>query len=89
MSNVNRQYKDRLFRRLFGSIEMKDNILSLYNALNNSEYTDADELELRTLEESIYIEMKNDVAFLIDSHLSLWEQQSSFNPNMPIIYLDL
>ena len=61
MSNVNRQYKDRLFRRLFGSIEMKDNILSLYNALNNSEYTDADELELRTLEETIYIEMKNDV----------------------------
>ena len=82
MSNVNRQYKDRLFRRLFGSIEMKDNILSLYNALNDSNYTDVDEL-------SIYIEMKNDVAFLIDSHLSLWEQQSSFNPNMPIIYLDL
>ena len=84
MSNVNRQYKDRLFRRLFGSIEMKDNILSLYNALNDSNYTDVDELELRTLEEAIYIEMKNDVAFLIDSHLSLWEQQSSFNPNMPI-----
>ena len=59
MNNVNRQYKDRLFRRLFGSMEMRDNILSLYNALNDSNYIDADELELRTLEEAIYIEMKS------------------------------
>ena len=84
MNNVNRQYKDRLFRRLFGSMEMRDNILLLYNALNDSNYTNTDEMELRTLEEAIYIEMKNDVAFLIDSNLSLWEQQSTFNPNMPI-----
>ena len=84
MNNINRQYKDRLFRKLFGSAEMKDNILSLYNALNDTEYTDADELELKTLEDAIYIKMKNDVAFLIDSYLPLWEQQSTYNPNMPI-----
>ena len=84
MNNINRQYKDRLFRKLFGSIEMRDNILSLYNALNGTEYTAADELELKTLEDAIYIKMKNDVAFLIDSYLPLWEQQSTYNPNMPV-----
>jgi len=82
--NINIQYKDRLFRLLFGSEEYKDNILSLYNALNNSDYKDVSELELYTIEDVIYIKMKNDVAFILDSYLTLWEQQSSYNPNMPV-----
>ena len=28
--------------------------------------------------------MKNDISFLIDSQLNLYEQQSSYNPNMPL-----
>lgn len=84
MTKVNREYKDRLFRLLFGSEEMKENILQLYNALNGSHYEDASELELTTIEDVIYIRMKNDVSFLFDSFLSVWEQQSSFNPNMPV-----
>lgn len=84
MTRVNREYKERLFRKLFGSDDMKEDILSLYNALNNSNYTNKEDLVLRTLGDSVYMSMKKDVAFLIDSYLSLWEQQSTYNPNMPI-----
>lgn len=81
---TNRQYRDRLFRLLFGRIEMKANIVSLYNALECTNYTVETELEITTLEDAIYIKMKNDVSLLIDSNLALWEQQSSYNPNMPL-----
>ena len=84
MEQINQKYKDSLFRLLFGREDMKDNILSLYNALNNTSYSNPDDLEIRTLSEAVYIKMKNDVAFLIDSFLPLWEQQSTFNPNMPL-----
>lgn len=83
-SKINYQYKDRLFRLLFGSEEYKENILSLYNALNGTEYNDLQNLELYTIDDVIYIRMKNDVAFILDSYLSLWEQQSTYNPNMPV-----
>ena len=77
-------YKDRLFRFIFGSKDNAADILSLYNALNGTEYNDPDELQITTLEDAIYIRMKNDVSFLISSYLTLWEQQSSYNPNMPL-----
>lgn len=83
-TKVNIQYKDRLFRLLFGSIEMKSNIISLYNALNGTDYSEEKEFEITTLDDAIYIKMKNDVSLLIDSYLPLWEQQSSYNPNMPL-----
>ena len=78
------KHKDRLFCRLFGDEQNKQNSLSLYNALNNSNYTNTDELEVTTIEDAVYIKMKNDVSFLVDSILSLWEQPNTFNPNMPI-----
>ena len=80
----NREYKDRLFRLLFGRDENKDNILSLYNALQGTNYTDPDDIELTTIEDAIYIGMKNDVSFIIDNRMPLWEQQSTYNPNMPV-----
>ena len=64
---INKQYKDRLFRLLFGSLDMKENIISLYNALNSTDYIEADIEEITTLDDAIYIKMKNDVSFLIDS----------------------
>lgn len=83
-SKVNSKYKDRLFCLLFGSMEYKENIISLYNALNGTDY-DADDIEqLTTIEDVIYIKMKNDVSLLIDGNMTLWEQQSSYNPNMPV-----
>ena len=41
-------------------------------------------MEIVTLENAIYMNMKNDLAFLIDMHLNLYEHQSTFNPNMPL-----
>ena len=82
--HINRQFKDRLFRLLFGSEEYKENILSLYNALNNTSYTDVNDIELTTIDDIIYIRMKNDVSLLLHDTMNLWEQQSSYNPNMPV-----
>ena len=80
----NRQYQDRLFKAIFGREEHKDWLLSLYNALNGSSYTDQSDIEINTIEGIIYVTMKNDISFLIDSQLNLYEQQSSYNPNMPL-----
>lgn len=82
--SINRKHKDRIFTMLFGDKTNKKNTLSLYNALYNTNHTDEDEIEITTIEDAIYIKMKNDVSFLLDNCLSLWEQQSSFNPNMPV-----
>ena len=81
---VNREYKDRLFRMIFGAEENKHYLLSLYNAINHTSYTKKEDIEITTLEDVIYIKMKNDVSFLLDSQLSLYEHQSSYNPNMPL-----
>ena len=78
---VNRAQKDTIFRILY---EDKEKLLELYNALNDSDYTDADRLEIVTLESAIYMSMKNDVAFVIDYRLYLYEHQSTYNPNMPL-----
>ena len=83
-SNVNKEYKDRLFRFLFGREENKEYALSLYNALNGTSYTNADELEFTTIEDVVYMGMKNDVSFMIQNFMPLYEHQSSFNPNMPL-----
>ena len=76
-----RDYKDTIFRRLF---QDRENLLSLYNAVNRTSYTDAEDLTVVTLENAVYMNMKNDVAFLLDSRLSLYEHQSTWNPNMPL-----
>ncbi len=78
---ANRIYKDRLFIRIF---EHKEDLLSLYNAVNGSDYQNPDELEITTLDNAIYMRMKNDISFLIDGYMSLYEHQSTFNPNMPL-----
>ena len=78
---VQRNYKDTLFRMLFSD---KKALLSLYNAMSEKDYKDPDELKIVTLENAIYMNMKNDLAFLIDSSLYLYEHQSTYNPNMPI-----
>ena len=83
-AGINRNHKDRLFIKLFGSPENRGNMLSLYNALNGTEYVDVEALELYTLEDVIYLGMKNDVGYLLDSYMVLHEQQSTYNPNMPL-----
>ena len=78
---VRRDHKDTLFRMIFST---RENLLSLYNAVNHSHYTDAKELEIVTLENAVYMNMKNDQAFLLDMQLNLYEHQSTYNPNMPL-----
>ena len=81
---TNREFKDRLFKFIFGSEKRKEYTLALYNALNHTSYDDPDVLELTTIEDVIYLGMKNDVSFLIDGWINLYEQQSTWNPNMPV-----
>lgn len=78
---VQRNYKDTVFRMLF---KEKENLLSLYNALNETAYTDVDKLEITTLENAVYMNYKNDISFVFDSQLMLYERQSTVNPNMPL-----
>ena len=79
--SVARNHKDRLFRMIFRE---KKELLSLYNAVNGTSYTNTEELEIVTLENAIYMNMKNDLAFIIDSYLNLYEHQSTYSPNMPL-----
>ena len=76
-----RTYKDSVFRMLYSR---KEELLSLYNALNGTDYQDPEQLEVTTLENAIYMNMKNDVSFLLDAEMMLYEHQSTWNPNMPL-----
>jgi len=78
---ANRNYKDTVFRMLFSD---RKNLLSLYNAVNQRDYKNPEDLEIVTLENAIYMGMKNDLAFIIDTNLYLYEHQSTYNPNMPL-----
>lgn len=57
---ANRKYKDTIFRWIFSRIE---NLLSLYNAVTGKHYQNPEELEIVTLENAIYMGMKNDLVF--------------------------
>lgn len=77
---------DSLFIAVFGkdSERSKRWRLELYNALNNTNYKDPNALKLNTLENVLFIKMHNDVSFLIDSQLTLYEHQRTTNQNMPL-----
>lgn len=77
-------YKARLFEMLY---EQKPELLELYNAVHHTNYKDPELLEINTLENAIYISMYNDISFIIDSRLALYEHQSTENPNLPLRYL--
>lgn len=78
---TNREYKDRLFKKVFST---KEDLLSLYNAINNTSYDNPDDIEINTIEDYIYMGMKNDVSFLLYDAMNLYEHQSTDNPNMPL-----
>lgn len=80
-TSYQRNQKDTIFRRLFTE---KKNALDLYNALNKTTHADAEELEITTLENTIYMKFKNDVSFVFDFELMLYEHQSTVNLNMPL-----
>ena len=79
--HANRKHKDTVFRMLYSD---KRAILELYNALNGTDYQNPDDLTITTLENAVYMAMKNDVSFLLDERMTLYEHQSTWNPNMPL-----
>ena len=80
-TNVQRNFKDTVFRMIFRE---KENLLSLYNALNQTSYTNVGNLEITTLENAVYMNYKNDISFVFDYELMLYEHQSTCNSNMPL-----
>ena len=81
---TNRMYKSRIFAMLFSD---KNELLKLYNAINGTSYDDPDLLQVNTLENAIYMSMQNDVSFIIEMRLNLYEHQSTYSPNLPVRYL--
>lgn len=81
---VNRIYKGRLYKMIFND---KSELLKLYNAINGTHYDDPAMLTITTLDNAIYMTMENDLSFIIDMRLALYEQQSTVNPNLPLRFL--
>ena len=81
---VNRIYKDRLYKMIFND---KSELLKLYNAINGTHYDDPAMLTITTLDNAIYMTMENDLSFIIDMRLALYEHQSTVNPNLPLRFL--
>ena len=84
MAAARDEYRDRLFNFLFGNSEHKEWTLSLYNAVNGTSYTDPEQITITTIRQVLYMGMHNDVSFMIVGEMNLYEQQSSFNPNIPL-----
>ena len=86
LPEVTNEIRDRLFKAIFGrdNPQSKKWRLELYNALRGTNYTNPDDLELNTIENVIYLTMRNDISFLVDSQMTLFEQQTTYNPNMPL-----
>ena len=78
---VQRNYKNGLFLMIFRD---KPALLRLYNAVRGSNHTNPDDLIINTIEGVLYLGMKNDVSFIINNELNLYEAQSTWNPNMPL-----
>ena len=84
MAMINKEHKDRLFCFLFGSESNKEWTLSLYNAVNGTDHRDADDILFTTMDDAIYMGMKNDVSFNLFHVMNIYEQQSTYNPNMGV-----
>ncbi len=78
---VNREYKSSVFKAFFS---IKENCLALYNAVSGTDYPPDTDLQIETLENSIFMKIYNDVSFVISGTINLYEHQSTINPNMPL-----
>ena len=84
LNAINIEHKDRVFKFLFGNPENKAWTLELYNAINDTNYANPDDIQFNTIEDAIYLGMKNDISLIIMNEINLWEHQSTFNPNLPM-----
>ena len=81
MAKTQTKYKDTVFRFLFSD---PVHALSLYNAINGTNYQDPSLLTFNTLENAIYMNIKNDLSFLLANQVNVYEQQSTPSANMPL-----
>jgi len=77
----NRNIKSTLFPNVFSD---KKELIALFNAVNGTNYQESDDFEINTIEGILYMTTKNDVSFLMESTMNLYEHQSTYNPNMPL-----
>ena len=83
--NANAQYRDTVFRDYFNN---EHRLLSLCNAVLETNYKDESKIEINTLEGNFFSGQKNDVSCSIqDRFLVMVEHQSTVNPNMPFRFL--
>ena len=79
-----RNYKDSLFRHIFNH---KARLRNLYEALSGRK-VNASDIHINTLRGTFFSDIKNDISFRVQGRLVvLIEQQSSWNPNMPLRFL--
>ena len=79
---MTKKYRDSLFRDYFND---KIRLLSLCNALLDTDYTNSEDIVINTLEGVFFSEVKNDLSCLIQNRLIvIIEHQSTVNENMPL-----
>ncbi|GHU29887.1 hypothetical protein FACS1894172_01950 [Spirochaetia bacterium] len=83
------QYKDTVFRQIFGQPK---NALELYNIISGTNYSPDTPVQMKQVSDDLQTELENDIAFIIkidnvNKLVILIEHQSTINPNMPLRFL--
>jgi hypothetical protein len=80
--NANRQHKSSVFADYFKD---RDRLLDMYGALKGRSYPESTAVELVTLEDVLFQNQINDLAFVLDGRLIvLAEHQATLNLNIPL-----
>ena len=82
-----KDYRDSLFRFLFGNEETKEWTLSLYNAIHDTNLTDKNLINFVDIGDAFFSKYRNDLSFICLNDLEMYEHQSTWNPNMPLRFL--
>ena len=83
-SNGNREYKSDVISMM---LQIPEYALDVYNAMNDSAYTDPDMIQIMRLENGISLSVRNDASFFISNYLNLYKHQSTYSPNAPLRFL--
>ena len=86
MEKENREHKDSIFVDLFYQDETaKKNLLSLYNALHDTNYEDETIIRKVKIDDVLYKNFKNDISCEVNGLVLVFgEHQSTINRNMPL-----
>ena len=79
---ANREHKSTVFTTLFSE---EEKLLELYNALSGSNYGVETKININTLQDVLFMDIKNDISFTIDDKIIfLVEHQSTISENLPL-----